>query len=100
MFGEDREPMRQQVMDRISALGLRERCFFMGPHYPIGPWIAGCDVLVAPAVAEGSGRALVEAMLIGTPVVATNDGGHCEIINHGETGYLVPADNPEGSPLR
>lgn len=95
MFGEEREPLRQQLISHLAAIGLSERCYFMGPRYPIGTWIAGCDVLVAPAVAEGSGRALVEAMLVGTPVVATNEGGHREIIKSGETGYLVPADNPE-----
>ena len=55
----------------------------------------GLDVLVAPAMGEGFGRTLVEAMLCGTPVVAADDGGHREIIRHGETGFLVQPDNPE-----
>ena len=55
----------------------------------------GCDVLIAPAVREAYGRTLVEAMLCGTPVVAADDGGHKEIIRHGETGLLVRADDAE-----
>ena len=66
----------------------------MGSRYPIEPWIAGMDVLIAPAVSEAFGRTLVEAMLCGTPVVAADDGGHREIIQHGKTGLLVEADSP------
>ena len=66
----------------------------MGIQYPIEPWMAGLDVLVAPAVNEPFGRTLVEAMLCGTPVVAADDGGHREIIRHGETGLLVRPDDP------
>jgi len=65
----------------------------MGPEYPIEPRMVGFDVLVVPAVEEGFGRTLVEAMLCGTPVVAADDGGHREIIRHGETGFLVRSDD-------
>ena len=40
-----------------------------------------------------SGRTLVEAMVAGTPVVASDSGGHGEIIEQGETGFLVPSDD-------
>lgn len=95
MFGEAREPMEAMVEARIGDLGLRDVCRLMGPRYPIEPWIAACDVLVAPAVHEGLGRTLVEAMLVGIPVVAADDAGHREILDHGQTGLLVPPDNPE-----
>ena len=53
------------------------------------------DLLMAPAVDEGFGRTLVEAMLAGVPVVAAESGGHREIIDHGRTGLLVPPDDAE-----
>ena len=52
-------------------------------------------MLVAPAVNEGFGRTLVEAILCGTPVIAADHGGHREIITHAKIGILVPADDAE-----
>jgi glycosyltransferase involved in cell wall biosynthesis len=95
MFGEPRQPMRQQVDSLIAERGLRGRCFLMGSRHPIEPWITACDVVVAPGVSEAFGRAMVEAALVGTPVVAAQHGGNSEILTHGETGLLVPVDEKD-----
>ncbi len=95
MFGEPRKPVRDEVLRRIKEHGLEGQVLVMGTKNPIEPWIAGCDVLVATAVNEGQGRTLIEAMLVGTPVVASAHGGHLEVIEHGITGILVPPDDPE-----
>jgi glycosyltransferase involved in cell wall biosynthesis len=62
----------------------------MGIKTPIEPYIQGSDLLVATAEAEGHGRTLIEAMMLRTPVVATADGGHLEIVQNGVDGWLVP----------
>lgn len=90
LFGEAREPLNTVVMDRISELGLEDRVFVMGTRSPIEPYIAACDALISTAENEGLGRTLIEAMLLETPVVATADGGHTEIITDGVNGRLVP----------
>lgn len=95
MFGEKRPDALARVRDRISALGLEDRVILMGQRVPITPWISGCDVIVAPAINEGFGRVLVEAMMVGTPVVASDHSGHREIIKSGQTGFLAQAENPE-----
>jgi glycosyltransferase involved in cell wall biosynthesis len=95
MFGEPRQPMQQQVVRLIAGRGLEERCFLMGPRHPIYPFMAACDTIVAPGVGEAFGRALVEATLVGTPLVAAKDGGNSEIITHDESGLLVTPDDPE-----
>lgn len=54
------------------------------------------DVLVAPSHQEPLGSALCEAMAVGTPVVATRDGGPAEIVEDGVTGVLVDPGDPVG----
>jgi glycosyltransferase involved in cell wall biosynthesis len=95
MFGEAREPLNTVVMDRISELDIEDRVFIMGTRSPIEPYIAACDVLISTAENEGLGRTLIEAMLLETPVVATADGGHREIITDGVNGRLVPLGNTD-----
>jgi glycogen(starch) synthase len=54
---------------------------------------AGCDVFVAPSRFESFGLVLLEAMMFGKPVVATDIGGIPEIVEDGVSGVLVaPAD--------
>ena len=95
MFGEKRPEVLARVKDRISMLGLDDRVMLMGQRVPITPWISGCDVIVAPAINEGFGRVLVESMMAGVPVVASDHSGHREIIKSGETGFLGQAEDPE-----
>ncbi|WP_137392201.1 glycosyltransferase family 4 protein [Rhodoligotrophos defluvii] len=83
------------VLERAQALGISSRIRLMGFREPVDPWMTAMDVLLVPAVREPFGRTLIEAMFIGTPVVATNDGGNSEAIEHGKTGILVPPDQPE-----
>ena len=94
LFGEAREG-GAEVAAAIARHGLGDRVRLMGFRYPPEPWIAACDVLLVPAVEEPFGRSLIEAMLLGTPLIAADSGGNPEIIRHGETGYLVPPDDPD-----
>lgn len=95
VFGEEFEPGQQALIDeRISRLGLRDNIRIMGFRRPIEPWLAGSDLLIVPAVDEPFGRTLIEAMLLGTPVVAAASGGNLEAIRDGETGILVRPDQP------
>jgi glycosyltransferase involved in cell wall biosynthesis len=55
--------------------------------------MAACDVLLVPAIDEPFGRTLIEAMLLGTVVVAAASGGNPEAIRDGVTGHLVAADD-------
>lgn len=53
------------------------------------------DLLIAPAEHEAFGRVVVEAMALGIPVIAARDGGHCEIIQDGQNGYLCKPGKAE-----
>lgn len=57
-------------------------------------WIRAADVFVLNSLYEGLSHVLIEAMTIGTPVVATSVGGNPELVSDGETGLLIhPSDD-------
>ncbi|MEW5728916.1 MAG: glycosyltransferase family 4 protein [Pseudomonadota bacterium] len=95
IVGEIRAEEGEAVRAAVAAQGLDTVCRLMGPRFPVEPVMAGMDALVAPGVNEGLGRTLVEAMLLGTPVVAARDGGHVEAVRDGETGLLVTPDDAD-----
>jgi glycosyltransferase involved in cell wall biosynthesis len=59
------------------------------------PWLRAMDVFAFPSRLEGSPNAVLEAMASGVPVVATRIGGVVDLIEHEETGLLVPPDDAE-----
>lgn len=94
LFGEAVEIDQAAIMNRAKNAGVADRVRCMGFRYPGERWLAACDVLAVPAIDEPFGRTLIEAMMLGTPVVATASGGNIEAIEQGVTGLLVPAEDP------
>lgn len=94
LFGDERDHTMAELTALADDLGIRTLVHMMGFKTPIEPWIAACELLIAPAIDEAFGRTLVEAMILGTPVVAADSGGHREIIDDGQTGLLTEADDP------
>jgi glycosyltransferase involved in cell wall biosynthesis len=97
LFGEvtpDTADVHRQVLERARSLGIADRIRPMGFRRPLYPWLAATDILVVPAVNEPFGRTLIEAMMLGTPVVAARSGGNIEAIVDGENGFLVAPDDP------
>lgn len=80
--------------DSIEAMGrdyeVADRLVFAGYRKDVPACMRAMDLLVHPSLSESFGQVLVEAMAVGTILVATEVGGVPEIVTHGETGLLVP----------
>jgi glycosyltransferase involved in cell wall biosynthesis len=79
-----------------SDLGLGDRVRFLGEVRDIPALLARASLFVLPSMTEGISLTLLEAMARGLPVVATRVGGNPEVVVDGETGLLVPPQDPAG----
>ena len=81
---------RRADLERLAAeLGVSDRVEFVGWVPDARPYIAGLDVFVLPSRSEAFPLTVVEAMLAGVPVVATDVGSVAEAVHHEQTGLLV-----------
>lgn len=81
--------LRPALAARIADLHLSDHVVLEGFHPQPFDLLAGCHVVLQPSLTEGFGLAICEAMSAGIPVIATAVGGTPEIIDHGETGWLL-----------
>src|SRR5262249_19226179 len=84
-------PQRPELESAARASGVGGRVRITGITPDIVGWLAAADVLAAPSRNEGMGRAIVEAMAPGLPVVGAQGGGIPAVVAAGEPGWLVPA---------
>ncbi|MGD9537687.1 MAG: glycosyltransferase family 4 protein [Alphaproteobacteria bacterium] len=66
----------------------------LGHRKDVPDLLRGADIFVLPSHREGMPRSIIEAMMTGLPVVATDIRGSREEVVAGETGLLVPVDDP------
>lgn len=74
---------------------LRERLTYLGFWEDARQVIAACDVIVCPSRFESLGMVHLESMAMARPVVSMDNGGPAETVVDGETGFLVPPEDPE-----
>jgi glycosyltransferase involved in cell wall biosynthesis len=87
--------------ERISAVGvarhldLCDKIKFLGTYEAIERLLPLADLVIQPSEHESFGLVPLEAMASRAPVVATASGGICEVVVHGETGYLCEVGDIE-----
>jgi glycosyltransferase involved in cell wall biosynthesis len=80
---------RESLLAKAQALGLSQR-LWIGELRPVAPLLQLADLLVMPSTYEPLGMAQIEALSLGTPVLASRTGGIPETVTDQVTGLLVP----------
>jgi glycosyltransferase involved in cell wall biosynthesis len=93
LVGDDE--LRNELEQQASNLGVTDSVIFAGLRHDVPELLAMSDLFVLSSINEGMGRVLVEAMAVDLPVVATKVGGVADVVVDGETGILVPSQNPK-----
>jgi glycosyltransferase involved in cell wall biosynthesis len=88
-------PMRGELEALAARLGIAERTLFVGARTDVREALAALDVFILPSRTEGMSNALLEAMAMACPVVATAVGGTPEVVTEGASGLLVPPEQPD-----
>jgi glycosyltransferase involved in cell wall biosynthesis len=83
-------PHRQELQAAAEACGVGPMVRFLGRVPYIAELLTLSSVVVLPSLAESFGYALVEAMCLGKPIVATACGGIPEVVGENEGAVLVP----------
>jgi glycosyltransferase involved in cell wall biosynthesis len=93
LVGEGDDALLEELKKSVQREGFDKRFIFTGIRNDIPAILADIDVFCLPTHKEGLGTAILEAMAMQKPVVATRVGGIPDSVMEGDTGYLVePGD--------
>lgn len=87
------DSIKAAIRDATDDPVLRRRIRFLGYRSDVAALLRAADVFVLASHREGMPRSIIEAMLTGLPVVATDIRGAREEVVVDETGYLVPVND-------
>ncbi len=93
LIGDGEE--RAAIAAEIARRNLGSSAWMLGERGDVPDLLAVADIAVLSSREEGLPNAVLEAMAAGLPVVATDVGGVPELVQDGETGYLVPPGDDE-----
>lgn len=88
-------PAGNMLKSLAGDLRLSESVHFLGERPDVPDLLAALDILVMTSYTESFPNAILEAMAMGKPVVATNVGGIPEVVAQGQTGFLVAPRDPK-----
>ena len=87
----------KELKELCKTLNITDRVTFVGPvaHSELSNWYKKADIFVYPSLYENFGQPILEAAASGLPIISTPVGVANEIIEDGETGFLVNDDYQE-----
>ena len=89
-------PLRQTIDQMIRELGIGEHVEMLGEQAHTMALMESSSFVVLPSLREGLSNVILEAMMVGRPVIATAVGGNTELVETGRTGFLVPSGDEAG----
>jgi D-inositol-3-phosphate glycosyltransferase len=101
-WAEDLDAEMARLQEIRARLGIHDLVTFLGakdqdilPNY-----YAAAEMVIMPSHYESFGMVALEAMAMGTPVIASEVGGLAHLVQHGVTGFHVPSRDPEALAAR
>ena len=89
-------PLLNELKDFAKDCGITNNCLFAGNQKNVANYLNVMDIFTLTSKEiEGCSNAILEAMMMGKPVIATDVGGNHEIVSSGKTGEIVPVNEPE-----
>jgi glycosyltransferase involved in cell wall biosynthesis len=86
-------PQREEFEGLARSLGLADIVHFLGRRTDVPAILNASDIALSAAREEGLPLNVLEAAFFGLPTVLSDIPPHREIVQHGRTGLIVPADN-------
>jgi len=85
---------RREALETLAGeLGLGDHLSFLGTRSDAAELMGAVDATVLTSHTESLSNAIIESLLIGRPVLATEVGGNPELVQDGENGFLIPAND-------
>ncbi|MBU1203310.1 glycosyltransferase family 4 protein [Patescibacteria group bacterium] len=90
--GPDEQKLRNLAVEKKVT----DNVLFMGytDYKKLPPYVESADIFCRPSLSEGFGNSFVEAMAVGTPIIATRVGGIPDFLQDGQTGLFCEVRNP------
>jgi glycosyltransferase involved in cell wall biosynthesis len=89
-------PLRAELEEAASGLGLRDRVLALGSRGDVGDLLAASDLLLFASRTEGMPASVIEAGMAGLPVAGMALTGVPEVVEHGVTGLLAAPGDLDG----
>lgn len=86
-------PCRSDLARQIARADIARSCSLLGHRADVADLYQAFDLFVQSSRSEGSPNAVLEAMALGVPIVATAVGGTTELVDHGVHGLLIEPEN-------
>ncbi len=90
----------EALQAQAAAAGIAAHVRFAGWRPDAARMMSALDCFAFPSINEGMGKALVEAMALEKPVVASRVGGIIDLVDDGVNGFLVPVADPQALAVR
>ncbi|MCH7851064.1 MAG: glycosyltransferase family 4 protein [Nanoarchaeota archaeon] len=84
-------PEKENLINLSKELGVRNKVHFLGfvSEEKKFQYLSNSDIFILSSVHEGFGIVVQEAMQVGLPIIATDNGGQVDFVKNNENGYLV-----------